>query len=150
YEHDADDPRSLPDSVVRAISEDAAGRLWIGKLTGGVARLDPADGRFEPVAPAADAPARNERESIQALAFDPARGLWVGTRDGLDLLDPAGATRHTIEVADGSDTGSVRAVLLARDGSLWAAAERGVLRVRRGDGHSERVAGGQLADATSI
>ncbi len=150
YEHDADDPRSLPDSVVRAISEDATGRLWIGTLTGGVARLDPAEGRFEPFTLAADAPARNERESIQALAFDPARGLWIGTRHGLDLLDPAGVTRRTIEVADGSDTGGVRAILLAGDGSLWAGAESGVLRVRRGGERSERVAAGQIIDATSI
>ena len=105
YEHDADDPGSLPDSVVRAISEGTDGRLWIGTLTGGVARLDPARGVFEAFALAADAPSRNERESIQALAFDPARGVWVGTRHGLDLLDPSSRVRRTVIGAEGDAVG---------------------------------------------
>ena len=150
HEHDADDPNSLPDSVVRAISEGTNGRLWIGTLTGGVSRLDPASGVFETFALAADATARNERQSIQALAFDPARGLWVGTRHGLDLLDPASRIRRTIDGADGDVAGAVRALLMTSDGTLWAASERGLLRVRRDSEHSERIAADQLANATSL
>ena len=127
YEYDADNPRSLPDSVVRAISEDAEGRLWIGTLARGVARLDPASGVFEPFALPADAVMRNDRESIAALAFDPARGLWIGSRNGLDLLDATG-TRQQIELAAGLETGAVRALLLAADGDLWVPARRPAAR----------------------
>ena len=147
HEHDADDSGSLPDSVVQAIAEDGDGRLWIGTYASGVARFDPRSGRFEAFELAADAPARNERNTIDALVHDPARGLWLGTRGGLELFDVAGATRQRIA---GTDDLAIHSLLLGRDGNLWAATTDGLWRVPRGSDRSERVGSGLVGGVVAI
>ncbi|MBN8481321.1 MAG: EAL domain-containing protein [Xanthomonadales bacterium] len=145
HEHDADDAHSLPDSVVQAITEDGEGNLWIGTYASGVARFDPRSGRFEAFELADDAPARNERNTINALAHDPARGLWIGTRGGLELFDLTTAARQRV---GGTEGHAIRRLLLGHDGSVWVATADGLLRVPRGSDRAERVAVG-LAGAVA-
>src|ERR1700685_2136992 len=40
FEHASNDPASLPDSVITAITEDSHSRLWVGTNTHGVAAID--------------------------------------------------------------------------------------------------------------
>jgi diguanylate cyclase (GGDEF)-like protein/PAS domain S-box-containing protein len=151
YEHDADDPGSLPDSVIMAFAEDAERRLWIGTTASGVARFDPASGTFEAFGLPEDAVSRNERESVSTLAFDPARGLWIGNRNGLELLELTSGERRRIEAAvPDSASGAIRKLILAADGGLWAAGSTGLWRVARGEETCERIAADVLDDVHSV
>ncbi|MEO8012167.1 MAG: two-component regulator propeller domain-containing protein, partial [Dokdonella sp.] len=150
YEHDADDARSLPDGVILAIAEDADEGIWVGTFTGGIARLDQRNGLFKTYALEAGVQARNDRDSIAALAFDRARGLWLGTRSGLELLDTASGARRQIEMFADASRAPVRKLLLASSGTLWVASARGLLRVARGAERSERVAADLLEDVVHV
>ena len=46
YRHDPARADSLPHDDVRALLESRSGAIWVGTLGGGLARLDPASGRF--------------------------------------------------------------------------------------------------------
>src|SRR3569623_1550585 len=83
FRHTPDDPNSLPDSFVTALAQDDTGRLWVGGRIRGRAVLDPLTGKAETQAPVAGANAE-ARRAIGALAFDPKRGLWIGTGAGLE------------------------------------------------------------------
>ena len=141
HEHDPDDAASLPDSVISALAEDAQGRLWLSTIADGIARYDPASGHFESFALPADAADRNAREAVNALAVDPAGGLWIGGLSGLEWLDASsGQRRRVLSTDDGTAIGHLRAMVMASDGSLWAAGTRGLWQVSARTGRADRIA----------
>lgn len=122
---------ALPDSFIQVLHTDALGRLWIGTNAGGLARYVPEHDEFVVI------PIGDEGTSgkwITSIEDDGAGGLWVGTADGLDHLDGDGRPRsHLRHVED--DPGSlpddyVRALLHDRDGELWVATAKGLVRCR--------------------
>ena len=72
----------------------------------------------------------------QALAVDATGYLWVGTQDGLGFWN--GRVFRSVRLPEGARSQSVRALLPASDGSLWAGTEGGGL-FRRRDGRIEPV-----------
>jgi len=141
FEHDVNRTDSLPHSIIVAIDEDADGRVWVGTYSAGVAQFDPRSGRFERFSLADGEPSRNERESVMAVDFEPGRGLWIGSSGGLELLDPASATRSRIELR--ADI-AVRALLRTSDGNLWVGSSDGLWRVGKGETRAERVGKGMI------
>lgn len=147
FEHDANRTDSLPDSIVGTISEDTDGRIWVGTYSAGVARLDPRSGHFDMFRLAVGEPSRNEREEIRAISFDAARGLWIGSRAGLELLDPASATRTRIELRPGIVVHALRHTV---DGNLWVGSSDGLWRVARGETRAERVGTGLAGPVNAL
>ena len=128
FQHHARDPGSLPESFVTALARDAQGRLWVGGLSQGLAALDPASGKVVALSRIGAHQAR-PRDAIGTLLFDPARGLWVGTAAGIELLDPVdGKRRELYHFPAGSKSPHVFQFQLAGDGTLWAATSSGLLR----------------------
>ncbi|MBK6407335.1 MAG: hypothetical protein IPF66_21335 [Holophagales bacterium] len=69
--------------------------------------------------------------TIHAIAFDAQGFLWVGTQDGAARFNGRAWTR--VDMPDRSVSNFVRAVLPARDGSLWFGREEGgLVRLREG------------------
>ena len=93
YQHDPDDPRSLSNDNVSAITQDLTGNLWIGTggytLTGsGLNRLDPQTGQFTRYQHDPADPSSLSSNDIMGLMIDPSGILWVGTwGGGLDMAD---------------------------------------------------------------
>ena len=129
YTHDPDDPRSLPGNFVAGLAAAADGRVWVGTMANGVAVYDPACDCFErkwrhdPAVPDSLGDG-----AIFAIAFDPSGSAWLGGDAGLARLGPGSALPQTIEPADGAAFGRVNGLLVARDGAIWVASRRGVLR----------------------
>jgi len=132
YKHDADDPDSLPDSFVTALAQDNRGRLWLGGNTRGLASLDPVSGKIVASAQITDRDAQ-PRSAISALLFDPARGLWIGTAAGIELMDEAGARRQIFRFPTGEGMATrVHGFALTPDGTLWSATTAGLLHIAPG------------------
>ena len=80
YRHDPTDPTSLPGDEVSALLPNPNGTIWVGTWNGGLALLDPENGRFTP----RQTPGAPQR--VWSLAQDENR-MWVGTWNGLLVFD---------------------------------------------------------------
>ncbi|USX27753.1 ATP-binding protein [Oxalobacteraceae bacterium OTU3CINTB1] len=132
WHRDERDPGSLPGDMVIALATDLKGQLWVGTSTG-LARRDPATGRYTRVPLGADP----NSLSIQRLLVDRAGVIWAGTRGGLHRIDPdTGAVttyRADLNNPDSVD-GRVYALLEDRQGILWIGTENGLNRFDRATG----------------
>ncbi len=151
FEHNADDPASLPASAITALAETADRHLWVGSSAGGVSRFDPATGRFESFSLPKDATNRNARETITALRLDPSRGLWIGSRGGLDLLTAESNEREHFAPASGEPVvGGVRELLLGKSGELWVASNSGLWLLKPDAREIQRIGADTLKDVSSV
>jgi signal transduction histidine kinase/ligand-binding sensor domain-containing protein len=118
-----DPPKGTAVSSVLALATDGDGGAWFGgpgglwhaRADGGVSALE----------------LERERPWVASLLVDGDQ-LWVGRRGGLMRLTLAGAARGRREVVwvGGGPAGTVRALLKAEDGILWAGTQNvGLLRV---------------------
>jgi len=133
FAHDNNDPASLPDDYVTRLWAGTDGALWLGFKTDGLARYDPASGRFtsyrhQPRQPGSMSPGR-----VWAISGDRSGGVWTATDKGLDFLAP-GASRFTHHPRLGASSGDtrVRSLLHGHDGTLWAGATDGLYLRRPG------------------
>lgn len=157
YKTNPKDPGSLPDAYIQCLLVDNGGRLWVGSNSGGLVYFDSREERFIRVVSGHDENgtastgtgsagtlSRNVdttfgHASILALADDGKGGLWVGSRAGLDHLDPAiGKTSHV--AIPGMPDEAVNALLLGRDARLWVGTSRGLLVRDPGSSQFRRVA----------
>jgi len=121
---------------VRAILEDAQGHLWLGTDGDGLKRYDPARREFtyyrDAIARAFGVDAQRVI-GVEALAASGDGGIWFASNAGVGLLDPARNLITPLPDELGIDAASGqrarRALIVARDGSLWlGTSQRGVTR----------------------
>jgi len=113
---------------VRAISEDAFGRLWLASAGQGLVVHDPKSGTSRLLAPNHNLPGYLPDATIRTLMRDRAGLLWIGTRArGLVRLNPEGASFPYIADLDDSrefaPTNNIRAFLEDPEGHLWIGTE---------------------------
>ena len=104
--------------LVRAITSDNYGRIWIGTEDGGLSRYNPASDSFR------DLGAMNNFPEINFQAFaNMGNEIWAATfNDGVMVFDmTSGLLRRTIEVP-----ASCSYILRARDGSLYLGTSKGL------------------------
>jgi diguanylate cyclase (GGDEF)-like protein/PAS domain S-box-containing protein len=129
FQHNPQDPGSLPDSFVTALAQDAQGRLWVGMNGSGIAWFDAAGARFV-ADDGENTLSSQKRGAVGALLADEAHGLWIGSRLGVELRTPTGQRRDVL-VFDGERArpGEVRGLARGSDGSVWAATTAGLYRI---------------------
>ena len=127
---------ALPENNVFSLYSDPLGRFWIGTKSRGVVRYDPALDKFETFLPSGK---EHTYKAIYSLVSDGRRGLWVGTRGGLDHLDTDTKvfTHVSMEGADKKPLpqGSVQALVRDDDGRVWAGTTKGLFRSDRNGQH---------------
>jgi signal transduction histidine kinase len=126
--------RGVPGGQVHSIAGDSAGNLWIGDQEHGLFHLF--DGSVVEQLPWARL---GRKDFAYALSPDPVRGgLWLGFylggvayfKDGQVRASYASAAGAA--AADGLGEGRVNGLQLDQDGTLWAATEGGLSRVKNG------------------
>lgn len=132
------DQKSLPHPAVDAVTQDAAGFIWVG-TPAGLARFD--GYHFRSYVPNGNDP--NAPPGVEALASDPSGTLWIGTpSNGLMSLDEATETFHAWHVDPRGRTGprSATVVALAREpgGLLWVGGDSGLDSFDPATGRFER------------
>lgn len=149
FKHDAADPASLPGNYVTVLHVDPAGRLWVGTDSAGLARYDAETGRFVRYPTGA---------AVSAITEDGQGGLWIGTREGLDHLDPATGTIRVLR-HDPADPRSlpddrIWSILRDRAGRLWVGTSTGLARQEGPEGAFRTMAGAgpaaALADSIGV
>jgi diguanylate cyclase (GGDEF)-like protein/PAS domain S-box-containing protein len=113
--------------VRRAVDGDS---LWLGTFDSGLARYWPARREWRMYSHDPADPRSLTHGIVTAVHQDPQRRLWVGTVNGLNLLDPDSGRNRRIE-HDPADPASlsgnlVRAVRQTADGRIWIATHSGL------------------------
>src|SRR5262249_52439429 len=119
---------AVPGGLVHAVAEDNAGNLWIANQELGLFRLSQrSEVQQFPWA------RLGRKDSACALAADPLQGgLWIGFYDGGIAYFADGEIRASYTTADGLGDGRINSFQLDRDGTLWAATDGGLSRLKNG------------------
>src|SRR5262245_27049501 len=130
--------KGLPGGMVNGIAEDTAGNLWIANQDAGPFRLS--RGNLVQRIPWARL---GYTDAAGPLAADPLRGgLWLGLyQGGMDYFSD-GQVRASYSAADGLGEGYVSGLRLDGDGTLWAATEGGLSRLKDGRIATLRISNG--------
>ena len=119
---------AVQDGQVFSSAADSAGNLWISDQNQGLLRL--LGGSVVERIPWATL---GRRDVGTALFPDPVQGgLWIGFHDGGVAYFKDGQVRASYAGADGLGVGRVNGFQLDGDGTLWAATEGGLSRVKDG------------------
>ena len=72
---------------ILALAEDSAGDIWAGTFEGGLAQLNPVQNRVTVYVHDADDDRSLSNNDVRSIHEDRDARLWIGTADGLNLLD---------------------------------------------------------------
>jgi diguanylate cyclase (GGDEF)-like protein len=129
WQHDPQDPASLSSNDVRVVFLDSRKRLWVGTRGGGL-NLKRKDGLGFDKYPLNDRQGAAVTDSITEIFEDDAGRIWIGTDNGLALIDPV--SKHlTLYQHDAANPNSlsdshVRVIVSHRD-ELWVGTQNGGL-----------------------
>ncbi|MBN2200710.1 response regulator [bacterium] len=131
YQTDPADPASLQSNIVFSLYRDRRGTLWVGTLSDGLARFQedrPGKGRFIRYTqnPADTAGLSDNR--IHSMFEDGQGRFWVGTSNGLGLLDRETGRFRTYRAKDGLPNDFILAVQGDGKSNLWISSLAGVTR----------------------
>jgi ligand-binding sensor domain-containing protein/signal transduction histidine kinase len=116
--------------VVISIVADRDGSTWINDQNRGLTHLNADGAVIEQLSWAK----LGHQDWALTVASDPVRnGIWIGFRNGGLAFLADGKIRTTYTATDGLGSGRVNALQFDQEGALWAAAERGLSRLK--DGH---------------
>ncbi len=128
YRSVAGDPTTLSSDQVNAIYEARDGALWVATARG-LDRLDPATGRVRRFQPMPDDSSALGNDVV-AVAGGAGGTIWVSSRSGLFVFDPARAS--FTRVSNELRTNLVLTLLRDRDGAMWIGTEDELLAVDPG------------------
>jgi signal transduction histidine kinase/ligand-binding sensor domain-containing protein/DNA-binding response OmpR family regulator len=121
FKHREGDPTSIVGDVVKAITQDGEGVLWFGTATG-LSQLNNNGQQFSSIT-TNSAPNKLSSNTIYTLSAAGPQSLWIGTENGLDVLDiKTGNIDHYYPI--GRDISSIsgralRSILNDKDGISW-------------------------------
>jgi diguanylate cyclase (GGDEF)-like protein/PAS domain S-box-containing protein len=125
--------RGPPGAIVRTLLRARDGSLWVGTMDSGLARLAPDGGAWTTWRSAPADAGTLWNNGVLVLHEDRGGRIWVGTLDGLNLVDPAtGMVRRMPRAGAARDTPAgdlVRAIHESADGSLWFGSHNGLSRL---------------------
>jgi len=140
YRYDPDDPNSISNNFITAITGDAKGNLWIGTILGGVNRYDPVNEKFTHFRFDSENAANGlGADAIWSLKMDSSGLLWIGSDGGVDVLDPDSGeyVNHFRSDENNPDSllyNGVTDILEDSDGRMWIATLKGLDYLDRSTG----------------
>lgn len=132
YQHQDDDPNSLPNNAVMALLKDRQGRLWIGTLAG-LCQLT--EENTLQIYPALQARVRSLFEDRQGF-------IWIGTMEGLFRFDPSSEEiiHYQYRESPGSlSNNAVLSIFQDHTGKLWFGTSNGLNRLEADQTFSQPV-----------
>ncbi|WP_183556786.1 two-component regulator propeller domain-containing protein [Mucilaginibacter sp. SP1R1] len=87
FQHNPDLLNSIPDNHIRAILEEAGKRVWIGTNLSGLSCYDFTTQKFTQYN-SYNSTVRLKNSEIISLAFDNEHNLWIGSDNGIEILNP--------------------------------------------------------------
>ena len=129
FRHDPNDPGSLSANYITTIAEDSLQNLWIGTQNSGVNLYQSSpDGRnvngFVKFTHSISNPSGLINNSIRKIITDKAGKIWIGTQEGLSIIDPVSKSIHSYQHDAGNkkslSQNSIHSLFEDANGSVWA------------------------------
>jgi signal transduction histidine kinase/ligand-binding sensor domain-containing protein len=118
----------FPGGIVDGIAEDGRGDLWVANHDNGLIHLS-----GNKVVEKIPWSRLGHKDNANALTADLVRGgLWLGFYDGGVEHFADAKVQASYTAADGLDKGRVHSLRIEQDGTLWAATEGGLSRLKDG------------------
>ncbi len=120
------------DSHLQYIDEDSEGILWIGTLSGGLNRFDPATGSFTHLVHDPHDPHSISNNRVKCILEPEIHGedlLWVGTNNGgLNRFDKNTGEFTSFTMEEGLPSNTIHGILEDKVGKLWLSTNRGLVQ----------------------
>jgi signal transduction histidine kinase/ligand-binding sensor domain-containing protein/DNA-binding response OmpR family regulator len=129
YRNDSSNASTLSDDRVWDIFEDSKNNLWIGTLSGGLNKFDEQHNNF--IRYTTSSPHPLHSNLVGVIMEDRRQGnLWLGTYNGIDVLDPStGQVRHIDNYTGnphGLSNNNVTTLFQDSRGLIWAGTGNGL------------------------
>ncbi len=128
YKYNADDPNSISNNDVRCMTRDAMDNLWIGTFGGGLNMFNPETGIFTRYQQQEDKTGGISSNTIYSLRFTDSTQLWIGTDNGLNLLDISDHSFTVYTTRHGLPSNVIYCIIDDSNGNLWISTNRGISR----------------------
>ncbi|MCX6567798.1 MAG: diguanylate cyclase [Candidatus Aminicenantes bacterium] len=104
FRPDVNDPGSISSNFILSLAEDPGGLIWVGTSGGGLNMFNPESDTFKVFQPGGSSDSLTNNV-ISCLLLDRKERLWIGTENGLCMLERSGGllenfSFHRIESAD--------------------------------------------------
>ncbi|WP_430811030.1 MULTISPECIES: two-component regulator propeller domain-containing protein [unclassified Carboxylicivirga] len=127
YMHQEGNVQSLSnDFIYASIIEDDNGHLWIGTYGGGLNRFDPDKGIFQHYTSNMPDGKRLSNDIVFSLYKDALGLIWIGTNEGLNVLNPKNGQIRMYGMADGLPNEVIYSILPDEQGRLWLSTNYGI------------------------
>ena len=119
FVYDPTDSLSIPFGSVNSITQDTQGRLWIGTRNGGLAKFT--NNGFEKYKYRSGQENGLSSNVVNALLADKKKGIWIGTRGGLDYYNNGNFFHYEPSNKDSSNlyNGQIMSLAQTPDGTIW-------------------------------
>jgi streptogramin lyase len=108
--------------------EDRAGILWASSANSGLIRFDPSKKELKVYHHSSEDPHSLSSDKVNAIREDQHGRLWVGTQNGLNLLDRNSGTATIFTKDEGLPDNAIESILEDRRGYLWLGTHNGLSR----------------------
>jgi len=120
---------ALRGKEISQVLEEASGVVWVGSFDAGVTRLDSNGNVLESFRHDGKRPDSLSSDDVRTLLEDRAGHLWIGTVDGLDLLDRSNGRfshyRHEANDVDSLRDSYIMSLYQDRAGLVWIGTRTG-------------------------
>lgn len=122
--------QGVPEGVIQSLYVDRGGRLWLALRDGGIARVDGPAAAVLQFIPYTTRKGLASND-VRCIVEDDQGRLYLGSRKGVDRLDPARGDRiDHFTSADGLVSNVIDVALRDRNGDFWFGTRRGLSRLK--------------------
>ncbi len=128
YRHNPFNRNSLSDDRVMKIYEDRQGNIWAGTYEGGVSRFSrDQNGKVLKIEQFLEEDGQLPSNVVWSILEDAdGNGIWLGTANGLCLLQPQTGKYRSYKEEDGLSNNFIFGLLPGVEGSIWMSTNRGL------------------------
>ncbi|MEJ7644699.1 MAG: two-component regulator propeller domain-containing protein [Chryseolinea sp.] len=127
YTHNPKDPNSISNNFVTKVFQDSVGYLWFAYWNGGLDKFDRVANKFTHYRHDKSVPSSLASDNVWDIREDKDHNLWIGTTEGLDLLDrTTGKFFHYTWSNSGISSNSINYIFEDQSKNIWVGTTDGL------------------------
>ena len=126
--HEPDNPHSLSSNYCTSLFLDRSGVLWIGTINSGLNKIDLYQKPFELFKKKPGNATGLSDNTIYCFEEDWLGNVWIGTQQGLNLLQPGVGIKKTYHFRDSYNDDKINAIATGKYPTLWVGTDYGLVK----------------------